>query len=75
MMRRDAMSADDFTDLEARFDQLPLKDQLLLVERLLRRIRRGKTYDEAAFARGVTEMANDQDFLRAAGMDNEPRPN
>jgi hypothetical protein len=67
------MSADLYADLEARFDPLSLEEKLRLIEWLMRRVRLGHATDHAAFERDVLEMANDQDFLRAAGMDNEPR--
>ncbi len=57
------MKADDLRGVEAVFDRLALADQLLLIERLVRRIRQG-TVDETASAREMEEMARDPDMQR-----------
>ncbi len=69
------MKSDDLRSVEAVFDQLPLVDQLLLIERFVRRIRQG-TVNEAATARALQEMANDPDIQRVLrGEDLAPTGN
>jgi hypothetical protein len=57
------MKPDTFQAVESLFEQLTITDQLLLIERLVRRMRRGNI-SEAAMARDLEEMANDPDIQR-----------
>ena len=57
------MKSDDIRTVEAVFDQLALADQLLLIERLVRRLRQG-TVDEAAEMGEMEEMVRDPDMQR-----------
>jgi hypothetical protein len=50
--------------IEQLFDGLDHKDQLLVIERLVRRLRLGAT-DKEAFAREMQEMGNDPDIQNA----------
>ncbi len=58
------MTQDELTDFEQRFDQLSFDAKLRLLERLLRRLRRGAFADPVAFEREVQEMAADPDIER-----------
>jgi hypothetical protein len=62
------MSAEDFADIEARFDRLSLEEKLRLIEWLMRRVRLGHATDHAAFERDAAAMANDPDLLREWGV-------
>jgi hypothetical protein len=66
------MTADQLREFEKRFDPLSFEDQLLLVEHLVRRVRRGAFLDEEACGRQMEEMAKDAELLKALGMDNGP---
>jgi hypothetical protein len=62
------MTEAEVKQIEIQFDLMRLEEQLLLIERLLRRVRHGATVDREAFARELQEMANDPELLRELGM-------
>jgi hypothetical protein len=68
------MDADDWADIEARFDQLSFDAKLRLIERLVRRLRRGAFADPVAFEREMNEMAADPDVKRELGPAGGQRP-
>jgi hypothetical protein len=53
-----------FKQIEQLFDGLDHKNQLLVIERLVRRLRLGAT-DKEAFAQEMQEMGNDPDIQDA----------
>jgi hypothetical protein len=53
-----------FQQIEQLFNGLDPKDQLLVIERLVRRLRLGAT-DKEAFAQEMREMGNDPDLQDA----------
>jgi hypothetical protein len=68
------MSAINREQVEAWFAGLPLHDQLLCIERLVRKMRRDAYVDPAEFERQMEKMASDPDMLRAMGMGSGQAP-
>jgi hypothetical protein len=67
------MSPTNWDEVEARFAELPLREQMLLLERLMRRMREGAyAVDPDASDRHLEEMANDADIQRELRMLRRP---
>jgi hypothetical protein len=61
------MNMEEWVEIENRFDQLTPDDKLLVLERLIRRMRRAAFMDEADFAKEMQRMAADPDVQREFG--------
>jgi hypothetical protein len=62
------MNPVDWDEVEEQFIKLPLHDQLLLIERLVRRMRQGAFIDPDVFEREMEKMANDPAIQRELRM-------
>jgi hypothetical protein len=69
------MNPVDWKQVEEQFATLSLHEQLLFIERLVRRVRRHAYLDAADFDREMEEMANDPDVQRELRMLPDPGEN
>ncbi|HEY7153908.1 MAG TPA: hypothetical protein VH575_08095 [Gemmataceae bacterium] len=61
------MTANDWTEIEERFERLSFEDKLRVLEQLIRQLRRG-SIDPVAFEQGIREMAADPAVQRELGQ-------
>jgi hypothetical protein len=66
------MSAPDWKQVEDQFAELPLREQMLLIERLVRRMRERAYIDPADFDSQMEAMANDPAIQRELRMLPQP---
>jgi hypothetical protein len=73
LTREGNMSPTNWDEVEARFAELPLPEQMLLLERLMRRMREGAYPINSEEAdRQLEEMANDAEIQRELRMLRRP---